>query len=299
MGVGRATNPKHSLPCLIKASLVATLTEMERKEKMEVQEEERKKKMKILCLHGFRTSGKFLQKQISKWDPSIFANFDLDFPDGIYPAGGKSDIEGIFPAPYFEWFQFNKEFTEYTNLEECISYLCDYITSKGPFDGFLGFSQGSTLAALLLGYQAQGKVLKDHPPMKLFVSISGSRFREQSICDIAYKEIIKVKSVHFVGAKDWLRLPSEELATAFENPLIIRHPQGHTVPRLDEEATKQLQSWVKEILQPKTDVLDDKHKLDNGETKKELDEKTPEEVGGDTHKQEESIDMKREQPVQA
>ncbi len=35
----------------------------------------------------------------------------------------------------------NQDFTEYTNLEECISYLCEYITSKGPFDGFLGFSQ--------------------------------------------------------------------------------------------------------------------------------------------------------------
>jgi calmodulin len=95
----------------------------------------------------------------------------------MYPAGGKSDIEGIFPPPYFEWFQFNKvnfsdgtrtvfgpskidwhlrssfsfvtilnilpmqEFTEYTNLDECISYLCDYMVKNGPFDGLLGFSQ--------------------------------------------------------------------------------------------------------------------------------------------------------------
>lgn len=35
----------------------------------------------------------------------------------------------------------DQDFTEYTNLEECITYLCDYITSKGPFDGLLGFSQ--------------------------------------------------------------------------------------------------------------------------------------------------------------
>ncbi|XP_059668251.1 dihydrofolate reductase-like [Cornus florida] len=206
------------------------------------------KKMKILCLHGFRTSGSFLKKQISKWDPSIFAHFDMDFPDGTYPAGGKSDIEGIFPPPYFEWFQFNEEFTEYTNLEECISYLCEYITSKGPFDGLLGFSQASTLSALLLGYQVQGRVLKEHPPMKMFVSISGSKFRDPSICEVAYKDPIKVKSVHFIGAKDWLRLPSEELATAFDNPLIIRHPQGHTVPRLDEEAVEKLQMCTKEIL---------------------------------------------------
>jgi len=34
-----------------------------------------------------------------------------------------------------------QEFTEYTNLDECISYLCDYMVKNGPFDGLLGFSQ--------------------------------------------------------------------------------------------------------------------------------------------------------------
>eukprot|EP00262_Sarcandra_glabra_P017623 TRINITY_DN6082_c0_g1_i1.p1 TRINITY_DN6082_c0_g1~~TRINITY_DN6082_c0_g1_i1.p1 ORF type:complete len:283 (+),score=55.66 TRINITY_DN6082_c0_g1_i1:79-927(+) len=206
------------------------------------------KKMKLLCLHGFRTSGSFLQKQISKWDPSIFADFHLVFPDGIFPAGGKSDIEGIFPPPYFEWFQYNEDFTAYTNLDECISYLCDYIIDKGPFDGLLGFSQGATLSALLLGYQTQGKVLKNHTPMKLFVSVSGAKFRDPSISEIAYKDPIKVRSVHFIGAKDWLKLPSEELATAFDNPLILRHPQGHTVPRLDDGMVKQLSEWTTSVL---------------------------------------------------
>ncbi|XP_042506135.1 dihydrofolate reductase-like isoform X3 [Macadamia integrifolia] len=249
------------------------------------------KRMKMLCLHGFRTSGSFLQKQISKWDQSIFSHFDMVFPDGLFPAGGKSDIEGIFPPPYFEWFQFNKEFTEYTNLDECITYLCDYITTKGPFDGLLGFSQGATLSALLLGYQAQGKVLKEHPPMKLFVSISGSKFREPKICDVAYKEPIKAKSVHFIGAKDWLKLPSEELATAFENPLIIRHPQGHTVPRLDEQAIKKMKDWTSEILQS-SDVSDKGFKVQNGEAN--VMEQAQQEVLENGKIVHESIDLKME-----
>lgn len=68
--------------------------------------------------------------------------------------------------------------------------------------------------------------------MKLFIAIAGSKFRKPEISEVAYKDKIKVKSVHFVGAKDWLKLPSQDLAAAFENPLIIHHPQGHTVPRL-------------------------------------------------------------------
>ncbi|KDP44792.1 hypothetical protein JCGZ_01292 [Jatropha curcas] len=102
--------------------------------------------------------------------------------------------------------------------------------------------------------------------MKLFISISGTKFRDPSICDIAYKDIMKIKSVHFIGAKDWLRLPSEELATAFDSPLIIRHPQGHTVPRLDEAAIEQLRGWVAEILQcHNKDLIE---KLKNGEEAK-------------------------------
>lgn len=78
----------------------------------------------------------------------------------------------------------------------------------------------------------QGKVLKEHPPIKLLVSISGSKFRDEKICEVAYKHKIEAKSVHLIGEKDWLKLPSQELASAFHDPLIIRHPQGHTVPRL-------------------------------------------------------------------
>ncbi|CAN6176716.1 unnamed protein product [Urochloa humidicola] len=208
---------------------------------------EQDKKAKVLCLHGFRTSGSFLKKQISKWHPSIFQQFDMVFPDGIFPASGKSEIEGIFPPPYFEWFQFNK---------------------------------GATLSALLIGYQAQGKVLTDHPPIKFMVSISGSKFRDPSICDIAYKDSIKVKSVHFIGEKDWLKVPSEELASAFDDPLIIRHPQGHTVPRLDDASVKQLSEWSSGILEdPKNGDLHVPKVLDSEEnTGAELAENLVEQV---------------------
>ncbi|XP_047949975.1 family of serine hydrolases 2-like isoform X3 [Salvia hispanica] len=171
-------------------------------------------KKKILCLHGFRTSGSFLKMQISKWDPSIFAPFVLDF-------------------------------TGQTNLEACIDYLCNYMETNGPFHGLLGFSQGAALSALLLAYQAHGMILKQHPPIALFVSISGSKFKDPAISEVAYKELIKVRSVHFVGERDWQKLPSEKMAAAFDHPLIICHPQGHTVPRIDEETVEKFSSWIR------------------------------------------------------
>lgn len=63
---------------------------------------------RILCLHGFRTSGEILKKQVEKWPQSILQNLDLVYPNAPFPAQGKSDVEGIFDPPYYEWFQFNK-----------------------------------------------------------------------------------------------------------------------------------------------------------------------------------------------
>ncbi|MCD9640235.1 hypothetical protein HAX54_025420 [Datura stramonium] len=86
--------------------------------------------------------------------------------------------------------------------------------------------------------QAAEEIQKEHPPMMLFVSISGAKFRDPSICNVTYKDVIKAKSVHFIGEKDWLKLPSQELTTTFDNPLITRHPQGHTAPRLGKSNEK-------------------------------------------------------------
>ncbi|XWS25339.1 hypothetical protein CRYUN_Cryun27aG0060700 [Craigia yunnanensis] len=67
------------------------------------------RKPRFLCLHGFRTSGAILKKQIeTKWPQSVLEKIDLVYLDAPFPAQGKSDVEGIFDPPYYEWFQFNK-----------------------------------------------------------------------------------------------------------------------------------------------------------------------------------------------
>jgi hypothetical protein len=66
------------------------------------------RKPRFLCLHGFRTSGEIMKKQIHKWPQNVLDKLDLVFVDAPFPCNGKSDVEGIFDPPYYEWFQFNK-----------------------------------------------------------------------------------------------------------------------------------------------------------------------------------------------
>lgn len=66
------------------------------------------RKPRFLCLHGFRTSGEIMKIQLHKWPQSVLDRLDLVFLDAPFPCQGKSDVEGIFDPPYYEWFQFNK-----------------------------------------------------------------------------------------------------------------------------------------------------------------------------------------------
>ena len=66
------------------------------------------RKPRFLCLHGFRTSGEILKTQVHKWPESVLQMLDLVYLDAPFPSQGKSDVEGIFDPPYYEWFQFNK-----------------------------------------------------------------------------------------------------------------------------------------------------------------------------------------------
>ncbi|GMH31376.1 hypothetical protein Nepgr_033219 [Nepenthes gracilis] len=205
------------------------------------------RKPRVLCLHGYRTSGDILRKQVCKWPESVLSKLDLVFVDGPFPAQGKSDVEGIFDPPYYEWFQFNKVFTEYTNFDECLEYIDDCMIKHGPIDGLLGFSQGAILSAALPGLQAKGMALKKVPKIKFIIIIGGAKFRSESLVEKAYSSQIECPSLHFLGKEDFLRPYGTELLKSCLDPVVIHHPKGHTVPRLDEESLPVMLSFVEKI----------------------------------------------------
>ncbi|XVE83084.1 hypothetical protein DITRI_Ditri16bG0058700 [Diplodiscus trichospermus] len=118
-----------------------------------MQGSEMQRKPRLLCLHGFRTSGEILKKMIMKWPHTILEKLDLEFLHAQFPAKGKSGVEGLYDPPYYEWYQFDEKSLEYSNFENCLSYIENYMIKHGPFDGALGFSQGAMLAAALPGMQ--------------------------------------------------------------------------------------------------------------------------------------------------
>eukprot|EP00249_Psilotum_nudum_P014101 c24670_g1_i1 orf=593-1345(-) len=217
--------------------------------------DEPKRKLRVLCLHGFRTSASIFETQLRRWDKSVLDLLDLTFLDAPFPCSGKSDVEGIFPPPYYEWFQYNKTYTKFGGMEECMKYISDFMNTHGPFDGLMGFSQGAVLSAAFAGMQQRGLALMHHPPLRFLVLISGAMFKNEQLMKDCYSEQIKCPAVFLIGDNDWLKPMNEELLEVFENPLIVRHGAKHVVPRLGEEAVVSLRTFLMQSLEAKMQDL--------------------------------------------
>lgn len=212
------------------------------------------RKLRILCLHGFRTSGRVMSQQIAiaNWGPLMDDVAELVFLDAPWPARGKSDTatEKNFTGPYFEWFHSNEEFSVVYGLDQAMSYLSNYVAAKRPFDGFLGFSQGGILAAALMGLSQKGTGPKIADNFK-FVIVIGSGRQDAEPFLPAYEDAITCPSLHFIGDKDFMKPLGESLADAFKDPVVIRHPFGHVFPRLGASQAQIFRNFLRNQLQSK------------------------------------------------
>ncbi|XP_038694686.1 esterase OVCA2-like isoform X2 [Tripterygium wilfordii] len=216
-------------------------------------ESEIRKKPRILCLHGFRTSAKILQDLLMKWPQTLLEKLDFDFLNAPFPAEGESGLEGVFDPPYYEWYQSDKEHMNYGNLPECVAYIEDYMVKHGPFDGLLGFSQGAFISATVPGLQLQGAAFTRVPKIKFLILISAAKFKglmklgQNKLVTNAFSPLVVCPSVHFIGENDFLKPEGLLLLESFVEPVVIYHPKGHTIPRLDRKNLETMLRFVEKI----------------------------------------------------
>ncbi|KAM3387330.1 hypothetical protein ACQJBY_010268 [Aegilops geniculata] len=204
---------------------------------------------RFLCLHGFRTSGEIMRRQVAdRWPAGVTSRLDLAFADAPFPAEGDSPVRGVFDPPYYEWCRFaGEDFLRYKNFSESLASIEDLMMRQGPFDGLFGFSQGALLSAALVGLQEQGLALNSVPRVKYVMIISGAKIQSPALAAKACANKINCTSLHFIGDGDFVKAHGEELADSFVDPLVIRHPAGHTVPRFDEKGLQAMLSYLDKI----------------------------------------------------
>lgn len=132
------------------------------------------RRLRVLCLHGWRTSGQILSTQTA----AMRAHTDMEmvFLTAPHAAVGEPDpgIAMFYPdEPYFEWFlrpppkavrddededaRANTQVSAslLAGLDESIEAIIEALRTRGPFDGILGFSQGAGMVTRLAYIQQQ------------------------------------------------------------------------------------------------------------------------------------------------
>ncbi|KAH6869416.1 DUF341 domain-containing protein [Thelonectria olida] len=106
--------------------------------------------MRILCLHGFGSSGALLEKQMSNLRRELDPSFELVFVDGPFESERGPGVSEYQPGPYYSHTQGYCP----DDTAQAVGVLEETLEDQGPFDGIFGFSQGSSLTLSYL-YQQQ------------------------------------------------------------------------------------------------------------------------------------------------
>ncbi|KAI0905016.1 serine hydrolase FSH [Ustulina deusta] len=100
--------------------------------------------MRFLCLHGRGTTAKIFEMQTARIRQALGRDHQFVFANGNVPTPPDAGATAVSDEYY--------GYVGNTRLElENLYYdLLDIVNSEGPFDGFMGFSEGGAVAAWML-----------------------------------------------------------------------------------------------------------------------------------------------------
>lgn len=240
--------------------------------------------VKILALHGYTQSGPGFRRKIHKLQShleNIFPGVQICFPTGVIrlqtrPSGEMLGVSSSQSEPSasnvnsnstdepdpndidaYAWHTLHDTCDPPTGFLDSLDALADILREEGPFDGILGFSQGSILAVMvasLLEGELRQKAFKrareefpeslpyplsfetlEHPPLKFGITYGALMGRGKKYNAFYNNPLIHTPFIHFCGS--WDPVVEIEMAQAVEDAQIgadrcirITHPGAHIVP---------------------------------------------------------------------
>lgn len=216
------------------------------------------RKLKILCLHGFRQNASSFKGRTASLTKKLKHIAEFIFVDGLHELRFiyQQPISSSFPSQHFpkkrfgwlvssvldnedvqaEWkiadqsFDPNQYQQQCEGFEESYTYLKSILSSRGPFDGILGFSQGAAMAALICEQQQKSAAIAD---FRFTILCSGFSLLPETIglgC-------INLPSLHVFGSRKGKDKQidceaSQKLSSLFDEgcSMIIKHDMGHIIP---------------------------------------------------------------------
>ncbi|KAJ2776905.1 Ovarian cancer-associated protein 2 [Coemansia javaensis] len=225
--------------------------------------------LRVLCLHGYMQNAKVFRQRTGALRKGLRKQLELvyvtaphtaaDF--GTMPAAGtlatqQAQLQGVAAGdedPHrAAWWNHTAD-TMADDVVASARFLRDVVREQGPFEGVLGFSQGATMAAIMLALirnRGSPKLQRDRPelaaiaedlaaataatPLRLGI-FAGGFCPTLPLVDslVVLGAPIAVPSLHLLGRKDAVvpMYRSRQLATTyFAKPDIEMHEGGHVFP---------------------------------------------------------------------
>lgn len=177
-------------------------------------------KLRILALHGFRGSGAALHRQMRAFGAGLADEAEFVCADAPARADGAVG-----------WWRALEEsdpndapIKRYDGWDKSRDFIAERCRLEGPFDGVFGFSQGATLAGLLVALGT--------PSFEFAILVGGFVSADPAHVPLYRPGAFDVPSLHLIGLADNVVPPerSRALALSFHEPLILEHEGGHIVP---------------------------------------------------------------------
>ena len=221
------------------------------------------KKLKVLCLHSFRTSADIVKLQLAMggWDKHLQDSAEFIAINGIFKATGEppEDVKSAFPnMGSFQWYDAERNADtgkmEYRGIEESAKFV-DEIVQREGIDGLLGFSQGATLIGEMLKRSSSDTANTPEgeeeamrmKSLRFAVLISGmpsradEKLREQMRSNNSNSNNIEktigasIPTLHVVGQQDRAIPPALTKLMHKEfggKAVLVEHEKGHVIPKV-------------------------------------------------------------------
>jgi predicted esterase len=207
------------------------------------------RKPRVLCLHGWRTSGDIMKTQMAAFRSHI--DMDYVYLDAPFRATGEPDagIATFYPnREYFEWYL--KDETAAEGKRKSLEYILSVLVKQGPFDGIIGFSQGAGMATRVV-HCLNSTSISLKTPLKFVILIGGvppTELQAEQIPDIM------LPSLHIMGTADHLLPHSKQLEQMYDvsNRQCLFHPEGHNIPSVRTNTYPKVVRWVKRFYNSST-----------------------------------------------
>lgn len=209
------------------------------------------KKLRVLCFHGYYNNIEVMKYQFEYYEHIFKEYIEFEYINGFYENYDIFDLQlySMFKGKSFYSWAINDDISgKPKGFRPSLEYVIDYMNRNGPYDGILGFSQGTFLVRTLLKLDEFKTELPklDYPPNfgiivsgPLRLSVSYTIFNDYPQDKYKYLTAFKQPVLYMYGEKD-IYIKKIEFGIIREGEYdIIKHNSGHNVPKLINEQMDQ------------------------------------------------------------